>query len=106
MLETSLSLHRIYGVAYLPGTALKRTGSDYNILFVSQTCAGFIQFHDMLFPLQQRFARRSNRMCLQRIIRISYEVDKFSKNNPARSARGEGIGGKTNAGYGRFLETE
>ncbi|MCC3380587.1 type III-B CRISPR module RAMP protein Cmr6 [Paenibacillus sp. UY79] len=67
MLETSLTLHRIYGVAYLPGTALKgvashyahrqlgdqqpalkRTGSDYNILFGSQTSAGFIQFHDAL----------------------------------------------------------
>lgn len=67
VLETNLSLHPIYGVPYLPGTALKglaahyahnvlsstypalsREGSDYKILFGIQQSAGFIQFHDAL----------------------------------------------------------
>ncbi len=67
VLETNLSLHPIYGIPYLPGTALKglaayyarnilgskktalsREGSDYDILFGTQQSAGFIQFHDAL----------------------------------------------------------
>ena len=67
VLETNLSLHPVYGVPYLPGTALKgltahyahsilsgkysalnRNGSDYGVLFGTQQAAGFIQFHDAL----------------------------------------------------------
>ncbi|WP_338709154.1 type III-B CRISPR module RAMP protein Cmr6 [Paenibacillus amylolyticus] len=67
VLETSLTLHRIYGVPYLPATSLKglaahyahnilgethsalrREGEDYKVLFGTQQSAGFIQFHDAL----------------------------------------------------------
>lgn len=67
VLETNFSLHPIYGVPYLPGTALKglaahyahsvfgrtypalnREGGDYGVLFGTQRFAGFIQFHDAL----------------------------------------------------------
>jgi len=67
VVETSLSLHPIYGIPYLPGTALKglaayyarnilgpknsalsQEGRDYHILFGTQQSAGFIQFYDAL----------------------------------------------------------
>lgn len=67
VLETNLTLHPIYGVPYLPGTALKgltahyaqsilggkypalsRNESDYDVLFGTHQSAGFIQFHDAL----------------------------------------------------------
>lgn len=67
VLETGLSLHRIYGVPYLPGTALKGLAAhyahnvlgenhqelkqgrnDYEVLFGSQSSAGFVGFHDAL----------------------------------------------------------
>jgi CRISPR-associated protein Cmr6 len=67
VLETSLTLHRIYGVPYLPATALKGLaahychkvlgekfdelrygGKDFEILFGSTLSAGFIRFHDAL----------------------------------------------------------
>ncbi|MDO3411205.1 type III-B CRISPR module RAMP protein Cmr6 [Saccharibacillus sp. CPCC 101409] len=69
VLETGLALHRIYGVPYLPATALKglavhyahsiagaeeslsalrQGGSDAEVLFGSQAAAGFIRFHDAL----------------------------------------------------------
>ncbi|MEJ8304456.1 type III-B CRISPR module RAMP protein Cmr6 [Saccharibacillus sacchari] len=66
-LETGLALHPIYGLPYLPGTALKglaahyadavlgerfeelrQGGADYVVLFGSQTSAGFVNFHDAL----------------------------------------------------------
>ncbi|WP_262679220.1 type III-B CRISPR module RAMP protein Cmr6 [Paenibacillus sp. J5C2022] len=68
VLETGLALHRLYGVPYIPGTALKgltanychsrlgrednrfQQGGDYfNILFGSQGQQGFICFYDA-FP--------------------------------------------------------
>ncbi|WP_028562068.1 type III-B CRISPR module RAMP protein Cmr6 [Paenibacillus pinihumi] len=68
VLETHLTLHRTYGVPYIPGTALKgiaahycdrylgpehpelRAGNEfYTILFGSQEQAGFIHFQDA-FP--------------------------------------------------------
>lgn len=66
-LETGLALHPIYGLPYLPGTALKglaahyadavlgeqfaglrQGGDDYAVLFGSQASAGFVSFHDAL----------------------------------------------------------
>lgn len=65
VLETSLMLHRIYGVPYIPGTALKgltahychhvlgeeeynfRPGGDYDVaVFGSTDHGGLIEFHD------------------------------------------------------------
>ncbi|WNF51652.1 type III-B CRISPR module RAMP protein Cmr6 [Bacillus sp. SG20001] len=67
VLETGLLLHPIYGIPYLPGTALKgvashyahsvlgenfpelkQGGSDYNTLFGTNERAGIIEFHDAL----------------------------------------------------------
>jgi CRISPR-associated protein Cmr6 len=65
VLETSLVLHRIYGVPYIPGTAIKgltshychlvlgkkdemyqRGGKYHTAIFGSQTQAGVVEFHD------------------------------------------------------------
>jgi len=73
VLESHLTLHRIYGVPYIPGTALKGIAAHYcntylgereeflagnefyNILFGSQERKGFIGFHDAL-PTPERVA--------------------------------------------------
>ncbi|MBE3650748.1 type III-B CRISPR module RAMP protein Cmr6 [Paenibacillus polymyxa] len=172
VLETSLALHRIYGVPYLPGTALKgvashyahrqlgdqqpalkRTGSDYNILFGSQTSAGFIQFHDA-FPTPATVCKvlkqdvlTAHHQDYNGIIVEPYRSDieykaprdddspvpipflsasahfgiiltcegeqesamkwlSLAKTILLGALRDEGIGAKTNAGYGRLLEIE
>jgi CRISPR-associated protein Cmr6 len=66
LIETSITLHRAYGVPYIPGSALKglaarwaRTQLDdpswrkdengYAMLFGNTETAGFVTFHDALF---------------------------------------------------------
>jgi CRISPR-associated protein Cmr6 len=72
VLETSIALHRIYGVPYIPGSALKglaaaaahkqlqdpkwhKTGEDgkigewHRILFGDQESSGYVTFHDALW---------------------------------------------------------
>ncbi|AWB44435.1 type III-B CRISPR module RAMP protein Cmr6 [Paenibacillus sp. CAA11] len=67
VLETGLLLHPIYGVPFLPASALKgvasryahkslgqtypsllRTGHDYQVIFGTQASAGYVHFHDAL----------------------------------------------------------
>jgi CRISPR-associated protein Cmr6 len=72
VLETSIALHRTYGVPYIPGSALKgltaatahkhqedpewrkvkedgETGSSHLILFGDQESSGYVTFHDALW---------------------------------------------------------
>ncbi len=65
VLETSICLHRIYGVPYIPGSALKglaasyahqrlgdewqKGGTFYNIVFGNTDDAGYITFFDALY---------------------------------------------------------
>lgn len=66
VLETSIALHRTYGVPYISGSALKglaasyahkhlgsdwkkETGNAHKFVFGSQDSAGFINFHDALY---------------------------------------------------------
>lgn len=67
VLETSISLHRTYGVPFIPGSALKglasryadrrlegkgwrkRDGEDHTILFGSTETAGYVTFFDALY---------------------------------------------------------
>ncbi|WP_025721216.1 MULTISPECIES: type III-B CRISPR module RAMP protein Cmr6 [unclassified Paenibacillus] len=170
VLETGLALHRIYGVPYLPGTALKgvashyahrqlgdqhpalkRAGADYDILFGTQTSAGCIQFHDALptpetvcTALKQDVLTPHHQDYNGIIVEpyhkdIEYEAPRdddspvpisflsasahfriiltcegeqeqamkwlsLAKAILLGALRDEGIGGKTNAGYGRLLE--
>lgn len=64
VLETSIVLHRVYGVPFIPGSALKglaasyahrklggewrRGGKFHNLVFGSQDFAGLVTFHDAL----------------------------------------------------------
>lgn len=65
VLETSVALHRTYGVPYIPGSALKGTAANfarnhldindwgkeseaYKVLFGTNAEAGYITFHDAL----------------------------------------------------------
>lgn len=73
VLETSITLHRIYGVPYIPGSALKglaasyahrfmgegwnkeskdknkKIGKAHELMFGSQDSAGYVIFHDALY---------------------------------------------------------
>src|SRR5690606_25047808 len=66
VLETSIALHRTYGVPYIPGSALKglaahyvihyqdgdkwgRESEAFKILFGDTTSAGFVTFYDALY---------------------------------------------------------
>jgi CRISPR-associated protein Cmr6 len=72
VLETSVALHRAYGVPYIPGSALKglaaaaahkhledpkwrkvdedgKTGESHRILFGDQESSGYVTFHDALW---------------------------------------------------------
>jgi len=65
VLETSISLHRTYGVPYIPGSALKglaasyarqrlgnawrKSGPAYNVVFGDTDSAGYITFFDALY---------------------------------------------------------
>ncbi len=63
VLETAITLHRTYGVPYIPGSALKGLaatfarkylkwdpeGEDYKILFGDTKAAGFVTFFDALY---------------------------------------------------------
>ncbi|MGG1617891.1 type III-B CRISPR module RAMP protein Cmr6 [Paenibacillus sp. NRS-1781] len=172
VLETSLALHRIYGVPYLPATALKgvashyvhrqlgdqyptlkRTGDDFGILFGTPTSAGFVQFHDALpTPKSVEHALRQDVLtphhqdyngiivepyhkgldykaprdddspipvpfltasaCFQIVLTCEGEPEQatkwlsLAKTILLGALNTEGIGGKTNAGYGRLLEIE
>lgn len=64
VLETSVALHRVYGVPYIPGSALKGLAASYahqnlgpdwrtegafhKLVFGAQDTAGYITFHDAL----------------------------------------------------------
>ena len=66
--ENAISIHRIYGVPFIPGSALKglaatyarkflkdfdTSGEAYKFIFGSQESAGFITFHDaLLIPVK------------------------------------------------------
>lgn len=76
VLETSITLHRTYGVPYIPGSALKGLAASYahrfmgadwkkqtrtnaigrahEIMFGSQDSAGFVIFHDALYVPNSR----------------------------------------------------
>lgn len=71
VLETSIALHRTWGVPYLPGSALKglaaraarqrldppweRESEPYRVLFGEQETAGYLTFHDALWcPFDRR----------------------------------------------------
>lgn len=79
ILETSITLHRIYGVPMIPGSALKglasasahrflvdsawrkktkqnEQGPSHEILFGNTKAAGFVTFHDALFVPEQKDA--------------------------------------------------
>lgn len=75
VLETSVALHRTYGVPYIPGSALKglaaahahqrlknpkwrKGGEAYQVLFGDTTTAGYITFYDALYvvPDSQRIS--------------------------------------------------
>lgn len=66
VLETSITLHRIYGVPMIPGAALKglassaahrlfsdekwqRNGESHKIMFGEKDSAGYVTFHDALY---------------------------------------------------------
>ncbi len=66
VLETAITLHRTYGVPFIPGSALKglaasyarrrlegagwrKDGEDHNILFGSTETAGYVTFFDALY---------------------------------------------------------
>ncbi|OBZ15750.1 type III-B CRISPR module RAMP protein Cmr6 [Bacillus sp. FJAT-27264] len=171
VLETSLAVHRIYGVPYLPATAIKGLvshychkvfaknektaslgygGEDYQILFGSTEKAGYIRFYDalptidsvaealvqdVLTPHHQEYnSFRSNSdkdvQCQAPrdddspvpipfltakatfLITITCEGEKSEAEEWLNLASllireallNEGIGGKTNAGYGRLEE--
>jgi CRISPR-associated protein Cmr6 len=68
--ENSISIHRTYGVPFIPGSALKglaasyarkylkefdKSGKAYEFIFGSQESAGFIMFHDALLLPESAF---------------------------------------------------
>lgn len=168
VLETHLTLHKIYGVPYIPGTAIKgvaahychqylgrknpafKEGGDYyNVLFGSQEEASLIHYHDafptletvsnaidldVLTPHHQKY----NQIVLNQnqpekahaprdddspvpiyflSVKADFQVILTSESQlhedeewlaiaekiTIQAIQQEGLGGKTNAGYGRFL---
>ncbi|NMM53362.1 type III-B CRISPR module RAMP protein Cmr6 [Paenibacillus aquistagni] len=163
ILETHLTLHRIYGVPYIPGTALKgltahychqylgeeeagfrSDGAYYEILFGSTERAALIQYHDafptkdtvsqalvldVMTPHHHKYndtaasvsAPRDDDspvpipfLSVRADFRILLSCESSSKENfdwlelarklVKNAIEHEGVGGKTNAGYGRFNE--
>nr|WP_269669546.1 type III-B CRISPR module RAMP protein Cmr6 [Paenibacillus sp. GSMTC-2017] len=163
ILDTMLSLHRIYGVPYIPGTALKgvaahychsylglqnekflQGGEWYTILFGSQDQQSFIYYYDA-FPTpetvaaslrrdimtphhteynmssagQARNAPRDDDSPVPHLFmsaKADFNVMLSCENNDdagrewlnaakrilIQAIQQEGVGGKTNVGYGRF----
>ena len=75
LIETSVTLHRTYGVPYIPGSALKglaarwartklaesgwaKKGEGYLTLFGDTTSAGYVTFHDALYIPDSAFERK------------------------------------------------
>lgn len=174
VLETGLALHRIYGIPYLPATALKglavhyahgvlgaesslsslkQSGSDAKTLFGSQESAGFVRFHDafitpetagnslkldVLAPHHQDYngiviaegnerkqhsaprdddspvpipfltARGDFRVVLtcEGDLEPAMKWLEIAKSILLQALKQEGIGAKTNAGYGRLIENK
>ncbi|MBP1999091.1 CRISPR-associated protein Cmr6 [Paenibacillus shirakamiensis] len=170
ILETNLSLHPIYGIPYIPASALKglaaryashtlslhtsalgKTEYDYQVLFGTEGCAGYVHFHDawitpstaanslkqdVLTPHHQLYNQISVDLYNDTqdypapsdmdspipipfliakgefTIALSFEGNEaeatpwlnLAKDILVEALHYEGIGAKTNAGYGVFVE--
>lgn len=167
VLETHLTIHKVYGVPYIPGSALKgvaahycsqvlgrnnteyrEDGEYYNVLFGSREQAGFICYHDafptiesleralaldVLTPHHQEYnkpvtdhstggkekAPRDDDTPVPIYflttmadfnVTLTCESDRpediewlgIAEKILTEAVQSEGVGGKTNAGYGRF----
>lgn len=107
VLETGLLLHPIYGVPYLPGTALKgvashyahcvlgeiyqelkQGGSDYNTLFGTNESAGIIQFHDaLIMPESVKESLKVDVMTPHHLDYNSTKLDKMNKSSSVPAPR-------------------
>jgi CRISPR type III-B/RAMP module RAMP protein Cmr6 len=94
VLETNISLHRVFGVPFIPGSALKglvahflqnyggedwkATSENYITVFGNQDSAGFITFHDaLLFVPKDSIGKRS----LYADIMTTHHSEYYAKNN-------------------------
>ncbi|WP_106768717.1 type III-B CRISPR module RAMP protein Cmr6 [Paenibacillus faecalis] len=165
VLETFLTIHRIYGVPYIPGTALKgvashychkyvgkedarfREGGDYyNVLFGAKDQAALIHYHDafptsdtvgtalrvdVMTPHHHGYNENTSTLQAPRdddspvpihLLTVKADFQVFltcdsehekdtqwlllARDMIIAAVEQEGLGGKTNSGYGRFQQKE
>ena len=103
VLETSVMLHRIYGLPYIPGSALKGLaafyarqeldpelwGQDkpaYETVFGTTTTAGFVNFHDALYIPGTGHNRQALHTDILTVHHADYYMEKEARHYPGPAA--------------------